>query len=149
MSVLQPTPAASAAARRPPAQAGGAAAPARRESLQALLLAILAALLGRLNPLALVPAHHPLAHQLPHSPYAVPCGTKGPTTARHRGPVPARALRLGRFPLWWARNRGPRAIPSQALPPRRTQPARAPPCPIPIPSVTKQRPHRGAPTHAH
>lgn len=149
MSRPQPTQAAAIATPRPAAPADDAAARACLDAAQAMLLAFLAALLGSLVQCALFQAPRPLAHQLPHSPYAVPFGTPGPRTARHRGPVPARAQRLGRFPLWWSRNRGARARPIHARAPRRTQHARAPPRPVQTPSVTKQRPNQGAPTRAH
>jgi hypothetical protein len=136
-------------------QDDAASARARRDAVQAAFLAFLAALLRQLEGLARAHARQALppsvpgatAQPLPHSPYAVPYGTPGPRTARHRGPVPARRHRRGRLPLWWDRNRGARAIPRQAPTPHPAQPARAPPHAYPPPSVTKQRPNRGAYTH--
>ncbi len=137
------------AALRRTAQADREAARARLDSVQALLLALLAALFGRLEALAL---RHPTsgqAHPIPRLPLFDPHGIPGPTTARHRGPVPPRAYRLGRFPLWWSRHRGARAIPRHTPELRPPHPARAPPRARPLPSVTKKRPNPGASTHAH
>lgn len=141
------------ASLRHSAKAEGAAARARLDVIEALFLALLATLFGRLERLAagFAPRTFPRAQpgSLPHSPYAVPHNTPGPRRARHRGPVPPRAYRLGRFTPWWTRNRGAKAIPSQAPKPRPASPARAPPLPIPLPSVSKTHPNRGALSRAH
>lgn len=117
------------------AQAEGAAARARNDLVSALLFATLAALVGQLLPLlrrhrAAWPVIVPQG-LLPHCPYAVPHNMPGPRAARHRGPVPPRAQRLGRVPTWWARNRGARSIPRHAPELRPAKPARAPPAPQP------------------
>ncbi len=116
---------------------------ARLDHVQALLLALLAALFGQPAPLALGlrPAHAPRPPQ--HAPLFDPHGVPGLPTARHRGPVPARAYRLGRFPLWWARNRGARAIPRHAPELRPAKPARAPPGATPIPISRQNTPQPG------
>jgi hypothetical protein len=91
------------ASLRHSAKAESAAARARLDLVQAMLLALIAAMFGRLEHLALrhatphagprsAPRLAPrLAQRLTHSPYAVPHNTPGPRRARHRGPVPSRA----------------------------------------------------------
>ena len=122
----------------PPANAAGGDARAPQTAPQALFLALLAALI----PLAAL-TRPATGQRLRHSPYATPYGRPGPRTARHRGPVPPRARRLGRFTAWWSRNRGARALPSDAPDPRPDQPARAPPSARQIPSAAKTHPQKG------
>ena len=151
MSVQRDNLAEAFAALRNSAQADRAVARARLDLVQAMILALIATLFGRLERLALRlpqaaprPAHAALPPRAP-----VPHCTPGPRAARHRGPVPPRAYRIGRIPTWWSRHRGARAIPRHA-PERRPAPAaRAPPRALPLPSVTKKRPKWGATTHVH
>lgn len=147
MTASQPALADMLASLHHSAKAEGAAARARLDVIEALFLALLATLFGRLERLAagFTPRTFPRAQpgSLPHSPYAVPHNTPGPRRARHRGPVPPRAFRLGRFTPWWTRNRGPRAIPSQAPKLRPARPARAPPLPLPHPISRQNTPQPG------
>ena len=149
MSVHQDNLAGAFAAMRCQAQAESDAARARWAALEALVLSLLAALFGRLEALALrhptrrePPSRQP-ARRLRHSPYAVPHNTPGPRTARHWGPIPPRAYRLGRLRIWWARNRGARAIPHPTPELRPTHPARAPPRPAPSPISRQNTPRTG------
>lgn len=126
--------------------------------LDAAMRAMLLTLLAALERLAGAHAIRLAAVQAQASgfapPYIPPHGEPGPPIARHRGPVPARGRRLGRFPTWWTRNPGATAIPSQAAAPRRPQPARAPPTPVPAPVLAASRcrqslpPPENAPTWA-
>jgi len=127
MSVHPTAPAEADASPRRKARGEAASARARLEVLQALLMALLAALCGTLPPLAPLHAARAEARPIPRLPLFDPHGVPGLTTARHRGPVPPRAYRLGRFPLWWARNRGARAIPRHAPELRPAPPSRGPP----------------------
>ena len=64
------------------AKAEGAAARARLDVAQALFLALLATLFGRLERLALRQVAPRPAQRLRHSPYATPHNTPGPHRAR-------------------------------------------------------------------
>lgn len=136
MTDIAPTLAEEFARMHHAAKAECADARARLALVQAALLALLATLLGQLARIARR-APQGGVRRLRHSPYAVPHNTPGPRTARHWGPIPPRACRLGRLRIWWARNRGARAIPRHAPEFRPAKPARAPPAPGPCP----QHPH--------
>ncbi len=117
------------------AEADAEAARARLESvLRLLILTLVATLAGRLERLAMAqllaigsPA---AAHPAPTAAHPVAARSHGRVfrAARHAGPVPARRLRLGRQPTWFAAHYGAIAVPGPATY-CHAFPARAPPFP--------------------